>query len=164
MIASRNWRPLQQPAAQCHPIAATVAVIVGRDEHYQESASPTATLMDTAAFIAHIVSQTKQNVQFLITHNQISANEGRDILAKLPSIPSTTLDPVQNLTQQAQGLMITPPPSSAATSNAPSLPTTPNFYPSPSSPSYIAPAKPIVQARAIWSYNEHGQVSHNIAT
>lgn len=39
--------------------------------------------MDTHPFVAHILSQTRQNLEFLIAQNQISENDGRDILAKL---------------------------------------------------------------------------------
>ncbi|KAJ7183119.1 hypothetical protein C8R46DRAFT_1209291 [Mycena filopes] len=80
--------------------------------------------MDSSALLAHIVSQTRQNVEFLISQQQISAADGRDILAKLP-ISMAALE------QRTQNLLITPPPSTA-----------PPYQP------------PTVQARALWGYNE----------
>ncbi|EIM90807.1 SH3-domain-containing protein [Stereum hirsutum FP-91666 SS1] len=45
---------------------------------------------DPAALIAHIVSQTRQNIEFLISQNELSRDSGRDILSKLPSSSSSS--------------------------------------------------------------------------
>ncbi|KAJ6570226.1 SH3 domain-containing protein [Mycena vulgaris] len=92
--------------------------------------------MDSSALLAHIVSQTRQNVEFLISQRHISAADGRDILARLPSAPGSIIA----LEQQTQNLLITPPPTA---------------LPSPSYPQPPAPQQAqTVHAKALWSYNE----------
>ncbi|KAJ7056553.1 SH3 domain-containing protein [Mycena amicta] len=39
-----------------------------------------------AAAFSHILTQTRQNVEFLIAHNQISAEDGHAILQRLPNL------------------------------------------------------------------------------
>ncbi|KAK7032890.1 SH3-domain-containing protein [Favolaschia claudopus] len=94
--------------------------------------------MDSSALLAHIVSQTRQNVEFLISQRQISPADGRDIMAKLPIASDRS---IVALEQQTQNLLITPPPS---------LPQTP------------AAAQP-VQAKALWGFNENGQNSQDLS-
>jgi hypothetical protein len=89
--------------------------------------------MDSSALLAHIVSQTHQNVEFLISQRQISPTDGRDILAKLPNAPDRFMAALE---QQTQNLLITPPPSTGPT---PGYPQT-------------------IQAKALWGYNEQAQV------
>ncbi|KAJ7454815.1 hypothetical protein FB451DRAFT_1342415 [Mycena latifolia] len=66
--------------------------------------------MDSSALLAHIVSQTRQNVEFLISQRQISPTDGREILTKLPPVPDRTMVALE---QQTQNLLITPPPSAS---------------------------------------------------
>ncbi|KAJ6468468.1 hypothetical protein C8R45DRAFT_1018912 [Mycena sanguinolenta] len=86
---------------------------------------------------AHIISQTRQNVEFLISQRQIPAADGREILAKLPSVtaPSSFMAALE---RQAQNLLITPPPSTGP----PSYPQTPAGH---------------VRAKALWDFNEDEQ-------
>ncbi|KAJ8487621.1 hypothetical protein ONZ45_g14273 [Pleurotus djamor] len=55
--------------------------------------------VDSNALLTHIVSQTRQNVEFLMAQNAISAADGRDILGRL-AVPAAS--PVAALTQQTQ--------------------------------------------------------------
>ncbi|KAJ7678547.1 hypothetical protein B0H17DRAFT_1078671 [Mycena rosella] len=71
--------------------------------------------------VAHIVAQTRQNVDFLISQRHISPEDGRNILAKLPQ-PDRSMAALE---QQAQNLMITPPPS--APPRGPSYPGPPHL-------------------------------------
>ncbi|RDB16663.1 Class E vacuolar protein-sorting machinery protein HSE1 [Hypsizygus marmoreus] len=114
--------------------------------------------MDAAALLAHIVSQTEQNIKFLIAQNQISAADGRDILQKLPVAKPTTAPTPDALVQQTQSLAISTP--------APSLITPAAYTPSPvsstpyqSPPPPHAPAGPHVlfRAKATWDYNVNNQ-------
>ncbi|KAJ7914885.1 hypothetical protein B0H13DRAFT_2001510 [Mycena leptocephala] len=93
--------------------------------------------MDSSALLAHIVSQTRQNVEFLISQRQISPTDGRDILAKLPNAPDRFMAALE---QQTQNLLITPPPSTGPT---PGYPQT-------------------IQAKALWGYNEQAQNSNDL--
>ncbi|CAK5268609.1 unnamed protein product [Mycena citricolor] len=44
--------------------------------------------MDVSALVSHIITQTRQNVEFLMSQNHISPSEGREILARLPNTQS----------------------------------------------------------------------------
>ncbi|KAJ7352482.1 SH3 domain-containing protein [Mycena albidolilacea] len=96
--------------------------------------------MDSALF-NHIISQTRQNVEFLISHKQISPADGREILAKLPNTSDRTMAALE---QQTQNLLITPPPS-----------TGPPSYPQ-------TPAAQTVRAKALWDYGD-GQSSQDLS-
>jgi hypothetical protein len=64
--------------------------------------------MSDLTLLDHIVSQTRQNVELLISHNRLSRSDGRDILAKLPS---TGAGSIISLTQQTQRLRMSPAPA-----------------------------------------------------
>ncbi|KAH9178372.1 SH3 domain-containing protein [Lactarius sanguifluus] len=89
---------------------------------------------DPSALIAHIVSQTRQNVEFLISQGEISHDVGRGIIAKLPTVNES-------------------PPLSQ-----PSIDYSPHGPPSgPPARRNIPPSQPSIQrAKALWSYNESG--------
>ncbi|KAF7330344.1 SH3-domain-containing protein [Mycena venus] len=72
--------------------------------------------MDSSALLAHIVSQTRQNVEFLISQRQITPENGREILAKLPNASDRSMTALE---QQTQNLLITPPPSTGPPSYPP---------------------------------------------
>lgn len=147
---------------------------------------------DSAALIAHIVSQTRQNVEFLISQNELSRDAGRDILSKLPSANDHSIMALSDATRR---MTIPEPSSSPAHHNMPmpggmmnSAVSTPQGPPpgrvnSPGRSSYSSPpphqhhghAPPpdfgppvrrgvpppgpkVVRAKALWSYNENGQV------
>lgn len=75
----------------------------------------------------YIISQTKNNIQFLQSINQISPDDVRQILSKLPG-------PNRNLEDRQSG-----PPSA-------------NYRP-------IPPRPGTSNHRALWNYNENGQVN-----
>ncbi len=92
--------------------------------------------MDSSALLAHILSQTKQNIEFLASQNKISPSDARDIIAKLPQDPS-----VGDITRSAQNLLVRSPP------------------PPPIPQPYNAPPVTVSKAKAIWGYNESRQVA-----
>ncbi|KAI6155602.1 SH3-domain-containing protein [Pisolithus tinctorius] len=55
---------------------------------------------------AHIISQTRQNIELLITHNQIPRDDGRDILAILSRAGSPPNTSITALTQKASNLSL----------------------------------------------------------
>ncbi len=71
--------------------------IYGRRAESTTLALPTISTMDSSALLAHILSQTKQNIEFLASQNKISPSDARDIIAKLPQDPS-----VGDITRSAQ--------------------------------------------------------------
>jgi hypothetical protein len=105
---------------------------------------------DSSALLAHIVSQTRQNVEFLMAHNEISRNEGQVILAKLPTANDIT---VRELSDQTRRMAI--PPSSPPTSSYDSLPGPPVRRVPPTQPQ---PQPSLQRAKALWAYNENGSV------
>jgi len=105
--------------------------------------------------LAHIVSQTRSNIDFLISQKQISKSDGQEIISKLPATDSA----VMALSQQAQHLAL-----------APSEPSPPNTNSSPS-PNQMVPArrgvpppprKP-VQVRALWNWNDNEQNPNDLS-
>lgn len=88
---------------------------------------PDHTLLD------HIVSQTRQNVELLMSHNRISPSDGRDILLKLPS--TGVAGSMIAITQQTQGLSISPAPAQSVINNNTGLRVSPKL-----------------EARAIWDW------------
>jgi len=107
---------------------------------------------DSSALLRLIVSQTRQNVEFLMDHNEISPAAGRDILAKLP----TTSDiAVRDLSERTRRRAIPSPP-----------PQPPVESPPPSGPPVrrISPPQPNLQrAKALWSYNENGSEPNDLS-
>ncbi|KAF5386032.1 hypothetical protein D9615_002499 [Tricholomella constricta] len=110
--------------------------------------------MDTAALLAHIVSQTRQNVEFLIAHKQISADDGQSILLKLPNAMKVSDDATSRLVQKTQNLNI-----GATTTSAPNAVVTPAYTPSYQPPSPAAIPGVLFRAKATWGYNESGDLS-----
>lgn len=95
----------------------------------------------TAALLAHVVSQIEQNVNFLASQNYISQSDASNILTKLPNVNGA--DDVNQLNSRMANLMPTP-----------MMPT-----PSPR----VVPRAPMAapsgsQAKALWAYNENGEV------
>ncbi|KAI9440234.1 SH3-domain-containing protein [Lactarius psammicola] len=106
---------------------------------------------DPSALVAHIVSQTRQNVEFLMSQGEIPRDVGHGILAKLPTTNDVTL---RDLSEQTRRMTIPSPPLSH-----PSI-----DYGSPHGPPSGPPARRnvppsqtgIQRAKALWSYNENG--------
>ncbi|KAG1747149.1 SH3-domain-containing protein [Suillus paluster] len=89
--------------------------------------------MSDHILLDHIISQTRQNVELLMSHNRISTSDGRDILLKLPS--AGVAGSIVSLTQHTQRLSISPAPHQSVISNNASL--------------HVAPK---AEARAIWDW------------
>ncbi|KAG0705722.1 SH3-domain-containing protein [Suillus ampliporus] len=89
--------------------------------------------MSDHTLVDHIISQTRQNVELLMSHNRISQSDGRDILLKLPS--AGVAGSIASITQQTQRLSISPAPAQIVISNNASL--------------HVSPK---VEARAIWDW------------
>ena len=109
---------------------------------------------DPSALLAHIVSQTRQNVEFLMAHNEISRDAGQDILAKLPTASDIT---ARELSDQTRRMTIRPSSTPTSSYDPPSAP--------PPGPPVrrVPPAQPqpsMQRAKALWSYNENGSVMH----
>lgn len=89
----------------------------------------------SAALVAHIISQVESNVEFLASQNIISQADASTILSKLPNTANNNAN-VDNLASRVNSLGVRAPAS----------------RPVPSAPAAN-------QARALWAYNENGQVS-----
>ncbi|KAG2074180.1 SH3-domain-containing protein [Suillus decipiens] len=89
--------------------------------------------MSDHTLLDHIVSQTRQNVELLMSHNRISPSDGRDILLKLPS--TGVAGSIIAITQQTQRLSISPAPAHSAINSNVGL---------------RVPSK--LEARAIWDW------------
>ncbi|KAJ7178859.1 SH3 domain-containing protein [Mycena crocata] len=89
--------------------------------------------MSEAALLAHVVSQVESNVNFLVSQNYISHSDASVFLAKLPS------------SSASQGMsMPTPTPTPRRGFGAPAAPA-------------------VVQARALWPYNEDGRDADDLS-
>ena len=64
------------------------------------------------ALFAHILAQTRQNVELLIAHRQISETDGEEILSKLSANVEKHPEDVSvvSLTQKTQRLSMSPAP------------------------------------------------------
>ena len=88
-------------------------------------------------YVSHIVDQTTRNVEFLVDRGHISRQDGNAILSKLPS--STGGDATEQVEKKTGFLPL------IGRRNTPATP--------------VPPARSnVVQARALWAYNEHGGV------
>lgn len=96
-------------------------------------------MVDQSALFAHILSQTRDNIQFLAAHNQITQSDAQTIISKLPSASDAS---VLALADRTQGLMLAP--------------TSP-----PPAPRMAPPSRSNVRARAIWGWNENAQVRND---
>lgn len=100
------------------------------------------------------MSQTRQNIEFLMAQNEIPRSVGQDMLTNLPTGNDVAL---RDLSEQTRRMTL---PSS-------SLPQSSVDHPPPSEPPSgpplrrdVTPPRPNVQrARAMWAYNENGSVS-----
>jgi len=113
---------------------------------------------DPSALIAHIVSQTRQNVEFLVAQNEIPRDAGQRILSQLPNSNDVA---VRELSEQTRRMaMPSAPVQPSAEYDRPSRP--------PSGPpirrAAAAPPQPALQrARALWTYNEDGSEPNDLS-
>ncbi|KAF7978842.1 hypothetical protein HWV62_44647 [Athelia sp. TMB] len=98
-------------------------------------------MVDQSALFAHILSQTRDNIQFLAAHNQITQSDAQTIISKLPSASDAS---VLALADRTQGLMLAP--------------TSP-----PPAPRMAPPSRSNVRARAIWGWNENAQDANDLS-
>lgn len=96
------------------------------------------------ALLSHIISQTRSNVEFLVSQKQISDSDGRDIIAKLPTADSGAIVTLSQATQRAT---IGPPEPIQPSSNQ----TTPVRRGVP------PPPRRAMRVRALWNWNDHGE-------
>ncbi|TFK50033.1 SH3-domain-containing protein [Heliocybe sulcata] len=97
-------------------------------------------------YLAHILAQTKQNIEFLVSKNVIPKTDGDVLLAKLPSASDASILLLSNRTQDlvvSGGL-------------APS--------PAPPAPRRNVPPPPArtTRAKALWDYNENGETPDDL--
>jgi len=93
-----------------------------------------------AALLAHIVSQIEQNVNFLADQNYISNGDASAILTRLP-----------NVRQGTSGI-------NGLASHVANLGIGNRNMPPPAIPRQIPAPPTLAQSRALWGYNENGQV------
>ncbi|KZT68769.1 SH3-domain-containing protein [Daedalea quercina L-15889] len=96
--------------------------------------------MADQAYLAHILSQTRANIDFLAAHNHISRADADLLRARLPSANAASALPVEeinNLSVSAPGRRVVPPP-----------------------PPRSAPTQ---RARALWAYNEDGSEPNDLS-
>lgn len=102
--------------------------------------------MTVDSLLAHIVSQTRGNLEILVAQNQLADSDCRSLLEKLKSI-----EDVSKIAERTQNIAL------AQTATTPTHTTpdsrTSNPLPTPE------PTSVLFRARAIWPYNEHGRVS-----
>jgi len=106
---------------------------------------------DPSALTAHIVSQTRQNVEFLMNQGEIPRDVGHGILAKLPTASDLAL---RDISEQTRRMTIPSPPLSQPSIDYARPPGPPS---GPAARRNSPPSQPNVQrAKALWSYNENG--------
>ncbi|GLB37117.1 putative SH3-domain-containing protein [Lyophyllum shimeji] len=113
--------------------------------------------MAAAPFLAHILLQTRASVRFLVTQKQVSEEDGKDIISKLPKpdyLDESQADEAA-LVEKAQKLAVSGSSFSEAKPAAPAYapPPGPPYQPPPSAPSNNA----LFRARAAWDYNVSGE-------
>ncbi|THG93160.1 hypothetical protein EW145_g8452 [Phellinidium pouzarii] len=120
----------------------------------------------SSALLAHIVSQTRSNVDFLVSQNYLQASDAAGILSKLTSIDDSegSSNPVLSIAERTRQLSIIDRnagagmPERAQSPPKAIMPARRNIPPPPPPP----PAR-TQQARALWDYNENGAVSLSTA-
>lgn len=90
-----------------------------------------------AALLAHIVSQIEQNVNFLTSQEYISKSDASAILTRLPNVNQNVGDLASRVANIGIASRNIPPPAM------------PRPVPTPPTGA---------QSRALWGYNENGQV------
>ena len=94
-------------------------------------------------YIAHVFAQTRENVNFLATHGYITQADAADISRRLSESRSNA-----SVTSGMQALSVVGPSGDSA--------------PSPFRRNVPAPPPRIQRARALWAYNESGQVRSTV--
>ncbi|VDC06858.1 unnamed protein product [Peniophora sp. CBMAI 1063] len=108
---------------------------------------------DHAALLAHIVAQTRQNVEFLVAQGELSRPDGNVILNKLPTASDIS---VRELSDNTRRMAL---PEAPAAPSIPSMPVVNNAR----SPPPPAPTRRTTQARTLWAYNEDGSEPNDLS-
>ena len=121
----------------------------------------------STAFLAHIVAQTKANIDFLVSQNYLLASDASGVLSKLSTLESdadAASNPVLSVAERTRQLQITDRDPIGMPVAAPGRPQSPPkaVMPTrravpPPRPSR-SPAPRVQRARALWDYNEGGAV------
>ncbi|KAI0671973.1 SH3 domain-containing protein [Trametes maxima] len=110
---------------------------------------PTPSDPQAAALLAHVLSQTQQNISFLASQNYISATDATELITRLTQGPRATHDaPSDSLAASFHNLSVGPARS-------------------PSPARRVVPSPPArhntKRARAIWAYNEDGREPNDLS-
>ena len=97
-----------------------------------------------AALLAHVLSQTQQNINFLAAQNYISPTEAAELITRLSQGPAShNAPPVSDsLAASMNNLAVGPMRSAEPARRIPPPP----------------PRNNVQKARAVWPYNEDGRV------
>ncbi|VDC06857.1 unnamed protein product [Peniophora sp. CBMAI 1063] len=103
--------------------------------------------------LAHIVSQTRQNVEHLVAEGQLSRSDGNVILNRLPTASDVS---VRALSDSTRRLVISG--NSTSLSRMPA-----GFNNRSATPPAPAPTRRTQPAKALWSYNEDGAEPNDLS-
>lgn len=101
--------------------------------------------------VAYVLAQTQENIKFLRSVQQISADDASQILSKLSSAPALRSTPLNN--EISTFSMPLPGLDKLSISSNPSPKPSSLTRPPPPIPSTV-----LFKVRAIWGYNEDGNV------
>ncbi|EMD33397.1 hypothetical protein CERSUDRAFT_118000 [Gelatoporia subvermispora B] len=104
----------------------------------------------TAALLAHVLSQTQQNISFLASQGHISHADAADIQRRLAAAENNS-SPVE---ASFRNMSLSPPVAEPAPAPAPPAPFQRNIPPPPARTQ---------RARALWAYNEDGRESNDLS-
>lgn len=122
----------------------------------------------STALLAHVVAQTKANIDFLVSQNYLLANDASGVLSKLSTLESeadAASNPVLSAAERTRQLALTDGPPGFTGMPTPSRPQSPPKAVMPTRRAVLpprpsrSPAPRVQRARALWDYNENGTVS-----
>ena len=106
---------------------------------------------DNSALLNHVLSQTKANLQFLVSQNYISTTDASGLITKLSTLESSASGGVSSLADRTRQLNLN------ASNERPSSPPRAVMPARRPIPPPLAPR--VQQAKAVWDYNVDGSVS-----
>lgn len=115
----------------------------------RQVATPVFLSMSTDPYFQHIINRINADVDFLVSQGVLSQADGRTISSKLSTVHSSGAigSPAASAQTPAMPTPYAPPPTAPPVARTPS-----RVVPQPARSSTH-------QARALWGYNENGQVS-----
>ncbi|KAF9453480.1 SH3-domain-containing protein [Macrolepiota fuliginosa MF-IS2] len=108
--------------------------------------------MNPDTLLAHIASQTRGGLEFLVSQNQLTESDCQLLLQKLRSI-----EDVSQITTRTQSVSISHSAVSSPTDSTPPRAEIPNLISPP------GPTTSLFRVRAIWGYNEHNQNQEDLS-